>query len=93
MQACIPFFPHGLPNYHSACDRYVVIIIFLMLHAERPYFFSYVSNTGLFTIITYTDNSTLYCTSEDLFTSQKEATPFCIITGKITITTYTCMQI
>ena len=85
MQACIPFFPHGLPNYHSACDRYVVII--LMLHAERPYFFSYVSNIGLFVIINYMDNSTLYCTSEDLFISQKEATSFCIITGKITITT------
>ena len=30
------------------------------------------------------DNSTLYCTSEDLFESQKEVTIFCIITGKIT---------
>lgn len=33
------------------------------------------------------DNSTLYCTSENLFESLEKATPFCVITGEITIVT------
>ena len=39
--------------------------------------------SAIFVIINYTDNSALYCTSEDWFESWKDATPFCIITGKI----------
>ena len=39
--------------------------------------------SAIFVIINYTDNSALYCSSEDWFESQKDKTPFCIITGKI----------
>ena len=39
---------------------------------------------AIFVTIDYMDNiGKLYCTSEDWFESQKEATPFCIIMGKI----------
>lgn len=38
---------------------------------------------GLFVLVSYLDSSTLFCTSEDLYASFSQATPFCIITGKI----------
>lgn len=37
---------------------------------------------GLFVLVSYVDdNSTLYCTSEDLYVSLSQATPFCILAG------------
>ena len=32
-------------------------------------------------IVSYMDNRTLYCASENLYTSLQEATAFCVITG------------
>lgn len=46
-----------------------------MVHAMFP------RTAAFFVIVTYMDTSTLYCAHEDLFQSQLEATPFCIITG------------
>ena len=38
--------------------------------------------TVFFVIVNYMDNSTLYCTSVNLFESLEKATAFCVITGK-----------
>ena len=38
--------------------------------------------TAFFVIVNYMDNSTLYCTSVNLFESLEKATTFCVITGK-----------
>ena len=43
--------------------------------------------TAFFVIVNYMDNSTLYCTSENLFESLQKATAFCVITGETTIIT------
>ena len=44
---------------------------------------------AFFVIVNYMDNSTLYCTSENLFQSLQEATAFCVITGETTATNQT----
>lgn len=36
---------------------------------------------AFFIIVSYMDHGTLYCASEDLYTSLQEATAFCVITG------------